>query len=63
VKALRTVLTEGSGEPGTLLDPTGIIACGDGAVRLLQGQRPGRGVITGEEFLRGARLAPGARLG
>jgi methionyl-tRNA formyltransferase len=63
VKALRTGLAEGSGAPGSLLDAGGSVACGEGVVRLLQVQRPGRSAITGEEFLRGARLAPGARLG
>jgi methionyl-tRNA formyltransferase len=63
VKVLRTALIQGSGEPGALLDAEGALACGEGAVRLLQVQRAGRGVVTGEEFLRGTRLGPGARLG
>ena len=60
VKLLRTALAEGSGAPGTLLD--GAVACGEGAVRPLQVQRAGRGPVLGEEFFRGARLAPGTRL-
>jgi methionyl-tRNA formyltransferase len=63
VKVLRTALIQGSGEPGALLDAEGALACGEGAVRLLLVQRAGRGVVTGEEFLRGTRLGPGARLG
>ncbi|HKH32843.1 MAG TPA: methionyl-tRNA formyltransferase [Beijerinckiaceae bacterium] len=63
VKVLRTALAEGSGKPGTLLEAQGTVACDAGAVKLLQVQRAGRAVVTGEEFLRGARLGPGARLG
>jgi methionyl-tRNA formyltransferase len=63
VKVLRTTMAEGTGEPGTLLDAKGTIACGEGAVRLLQVQRAGKGPMMAEEFLRGVRLAPGAMLG
>lgn len=49
-------------EPGTLLDSTGLVACGDGTVlRLLRLQRPGRIAQDAQAFLRGLRLAPGAR--
>lgn len=59
VKVLRTRRSEGAGAPGTLL-PGGLrVACGEGAVELLQVQRAGRGITSGEEFLRGARLVPG----
>jgi methionyl-tRNA formyltransferase len=59
VKVLRSTRGEGSGAPGTVLDDRLTIACGDGAVRLVQVQRAGRSPMTAEEFLRGARLAPG----
>jgi methionyl-tRNA formyltransferase len=62
VKVLRTALAEGAAEPGTLVGSGGVVACRDGAVRLLQVQRAGRGIVSAEEFLRGARLRPGARL-
>jgi methionyl-tRNA formyltransferase len=62
VKVLRTVQAEGSGAPGVLLDPQGAVACGEGAVRLLQVQLAGKGAMSAEELLRGRRLAPGARL-
>jgi methionyl-tRNA formyltransferase len=62
VKVLRAAPAEGSGEPGLLLDAAGTVACGERAVRLLQVQRAGRGVVAAEEFLRGARLHPGIRL-
>ena len=64
VKALRARLAEGSGEPGTLLDGDGTVACATGAVRLLELRRAGKGgSATGGEFVRGARLSPGTRLG
>ena len=64
VKVLRALPAEGSGAPGTLLDAAGTVACGTGAVRLLELRRAGKGgTASGEAFLRGARLAAGARLG
>jgi methionyl-tRNA formyltransferase len=62
VKVLRTTKGEGSGTPGTALDDKLTIACGDGAVRILQLQRAGRQAMTAEEFLRGTPLAAGTRL-
>jgi methionyl-tRNA formyltransferase len=62
VKILRTALAEGAGQPGEILDETARIACGSGAVVLIEAQRAGRGPVSGGEFLRGARLAPGAVL-
>jgi methionyl-tRNA formyltransferase len=62
VKILRSALAEGAGKPGEILDETAHVACGEGALRLVEVQRAGRGLVSGEEFLRGARLAPGANL-
>jgi methionyl-tRNA formyltransferase len=63
VKVLRALPAEGSGAPGTLLDGACTVACGAGAVRLLELRRAGKGgTASGAEFLRGARLEPGARL-
>jgi methionyl-tRNA formyltransferase len=62
VKVPRTALAQGSGTPGTLLDGDGTVACGEGAVRLLTVQRAGKGPLPAPDFLRGARLEPGARL-
>ncbi|MDJ1157679.1 methionyl-tRNA formyltransferase [Chelatococcus sp. SYSU_G07232] len=56
VKVLRTAIAEGAAEPGMLLDERFTIACGEGAVRLLQVQRGGKGAMSGEDFLRGTRL-------
>ena len=53
IKVLRTTRGEGSGAPGTVLDDRLTIACGDGAVRLLEVQRAGKQPMKAEEFLRG----------
>src|SRR5450830_1120379 len=62
IKALRSTRGEGGGAPGTALDDHLTIACGDGAVRLTQVQRAGRQPMAAEEFLRGTKVEPGARL-
>jgi methionyl-tRNA formyltransferase len=64
VKVLGAEASAGAGTPGTILDEACAIACGTGAVRLTGLRRAGKGgATTGSDFLRGARLAPGARLG
>ena len=62
VKALLSHVEAGSGAPGQVLDDDLRIACGDGAVRLLQVQREGRGVQDVESFVRGYPIQPGVRL-
>lgn len=62
VKVLRTTRGEGGGAPGTVLDEALNIACGEGAVRLLQVQRAGRQPMTAAEFLRGMVLPAGTVL-
>ncbi len=62
IKVLRTTRGEGTGAPGTVLDDRLTIACGDGAVRILELQRAGRQPMKAEEFLRGSPLAAGTRL-
>lgn len=57
IKALRSTLAEASGAPGTLgQDMT--IACGTGAVRLIQVQREGKGAMDAATFVRGAGSLP-----
>ena len=60
--ALSSVLAEGSGAPGTVLDDGLTIACGEGAVRLVRVQRAGKGVQEADEFLRGNRVEAGTVL-
>jgi methionyl-tRNA formyltransferase len=62
VKALRSTKGQGSGAPGTVLDDTLTIACGDGAVRLIQVQRAGKQPMQMEEFLRGTPVKTGLRV-
>jgi methionyl-tRNA formyltransferase len=62
VKVLRTAPAEGSGPPGALLDGEGTVACGAGALRLLQVRPAGRPTMSAAEFFRGRRLAADARL-
>ncbi|HUO22386.1 MAG TPA: methionyl-tRNA formyltransferase [Caulobacteraceae bacterium] len=63
VKALLSRLEEGEGAPGDVLDGELLIACGSGAVRLLQAQREGRQVQDAHTFVRGFPLPAGTRLG
>lgn len=62
VKILRAKPVAGSGTSGRALDDDLTIACGDGAVRLEQVQRAGKGVQQADEFLRGFPVATGTRL-
>jgi methionyl-tRNA formyltransferase len=62
VKVLRSELAEGSGSPGAALDEAGLIACGEGALRLLRVQRAGKAEMAAREFLRGCKIAQGALL-
>jgi len=62
VKALLSRAEEGEGEPGELLDDALLVACGEGAVRILRAQREGRAPQGAEAFLRGFPLREGQRL-
>jgi methionyl-tRNA formyltransferase len=58
IKVLRCEFAPGSGAPGMLLDDRLAIACGSGAIRLLQVQRAGKQPMQAPDFLRGTPLAP-----
>ena len=62
VKALRSTKGEGSGAPGSALDDKLTIACGSGAVRLVQIQRAGKQPMSAEDFLRGTPVKPGTKV-
>ena len=62
VKILRCDLVKGSGEPGAVLDSQLTIACGEGAIRIVELQRAGKAPMKATEFLRGTPLKPPARL-
>jgi methionyl-tRNA formyltransferase len=53
VKLLRTKVADGSGAPGSVLEGL-TIACGDGAIAIVELQRAGGKPVTAAEFLRGA---------
>ena len=50
-------------EPGTVLDDRLTVACGMGAVRLVELQRAGKRPMSAEELLRGFALPAGTKLG
>jgi methionyl-tRNA formyltransferase len=62
VKILRCELAKGSGAPGDALDDQLTIACGEGAIRIIELQRAGKAPMKSAEFLRGTPLKPPARL-
>jgi methionyl-tRNA formyltransferase len=55
VKLLRSTLGKGEGAAGTLVGDGLTVACGTGAVRLVELQRAGGKALPAEDFLRGAR--------
>jgi len=63
VKVLRSTRAEGRGAPGEVLDHGLTIACGEGAVRLVQLQKAGKQPMSADTFLRGNAMPPGTRLG
>jgi methionyl-tRNA formyltransferase len=63
VKILRCELVKGAGAPGELLGDDLSIACGEGAIRVLELQRAGKQPMKAPDFLRGTPLELGARVG
>jgi methionyl-tRNA formyltransferase len=62
VKVSRARIAEGAGMPGRVLDDCLTIACGEGAIRLLEVQRSGKAPMPAANFLRGARIEKGMLL-
>ena len=62
IKVLRAQVCEGAGAPGALLGDELTVACGAGALRLVEIQRAGKSSMKPQEFLRGVRAKP-ERLG
>ena len=62
IKVLRANPARGLGAPGTVLDDRLTIACGEGAIRVLQAQRAGKRPMTADELLRGFALPAGTQL-
>src|SRR5690242_487863 len=62
VKAQRSTKGEGSGSPGTVLNHKRTMACGEGAVRVVEIQRAGKQPMGAEEFSRGTSVKAGTLL-
>jgi methionyl-tRNA formyltransferase len=63
VTILRCELAQRSGAPGDVLDDRLTIACGDGAIRILELQRAGGKAMKAADFLRGTPIKAGTRFG
>ena len=61
LKLLRSTLSDGVGESGGILDDRLTVACGSGAVRLVEVQRAGGRPAAAQEFLRGAKIEKGMK--
>ncbi|SDA49353.1 methionyl-tRNA formyltransferase [Mesorhizobium qingshengii] len=61
LKLLRSVLSQGAGESGGILDDRLTVACGAGAIRLVEVQRAGGRPAAASEFLRGAKIEKGMK--
>jgi methionyl-tRNA formyltransferase len=65
MKIWRAEPVAGEGEPGKVLAAEGekfVVACGNGALKLAEVQRPGARRLSAAQFLHGAPLATGTRL-
>ena len=62
VKIFRSKIVELNGESGQLIDRDLTVACGTGAVQLLELQKAGKKVMSNEEFMRGSKLKVGTNL-
>ncbi len=60
IKYLMAEIGDGSGAPGEVLDYMLEVACGTGSVRLTSLQRPGKGPLSAEDFLRGFLVPKGS---
>jgi methionyl-tRNA formyltransferase len=63
LKVLAAEPVDGKGPAGMTLDDRLTVACGQGALRLLRVQLPGRAALPAEAFLRGHPVPAGTRLG
>lgn len=61
LKALRSTLAEGGGRPGEVLrsDAALTVACGSGAVEIVEAQLEGRRCMLADELLRGYSVLRG----
>jgi methionyl-tRNA formyltransferase len=59
IKILRAEVNDRRGVPGTILDQEMTVACREGAIRVVEGQRAGRTSLPGHELMRRESLMPG----
>ena len=59
IKLFRVEVITATGSPGTILDDEMTVACGEGAIRIMQAQRSGRTAKTGRELVRSERIPVG----
>lgn len=62
MKVLRAETASGAGRPGTVVGADLLVACREGAIRLLTVQREGKSLLPAPEFLRGTPVPEGADL-
>lgn len=62
LKILRARALDGTGEPG-VIQKGARVGCGQGLLELIEVQLPGKKPVRGADFVNGARVAPGERLG
>ncbi|MEM7519917.1 MAG: methionyl-tRNA formyltransferase [Pseudomonadota bacterium] len=62
IKVLRSILAEGEGPAGQVLDFGLRVACGSGAVQLITLQRAGKSAQDAKSFQGGAQIAPGGQI-
>ena len=58
IKILRAEVNDRKGFPGTILDQEMTVACREGAIRVVEGQRAGRTTLPGHELMRRESLMP-----
>jgi methionyl-tRNA formyltransferase len=63
LKILTATPVTAAGPPGTVLDTTLTVACGNQAIKLTKIQLPGRAALDARAFLRGHPLPPGTHFG
>ena len=61
IKCLRSAIATGSGAPGVTLTGDLVVACGTGAISLIQVQRAGKQAVLAKDLLRGFPISAGAK--
>lgn len=56
LKILRSQLVNAEGSPGTLISHQGVVACGQGAIKLIDIQPEGKKVMNASDWLRGHQI-------